>query len=153
MTVANAMAKGTNQVDAPGRGSESGDTRGRLPERKGSPRPRGASGSSGNAPRPSDESRRKRTNERRYVAWGDGVERASCARAASLLPLTFPVASHPGVATIAVVVVARRVDAMLLCDYSHDDAHLWPDGEEVEVGGESSAVSPQSAVADGDSAN
>ena len=145
MTNARDPTKGTNQVDAPGGGSETGETSGRLPERNGPARPRGAGGFAGNMPRPSDESRRKRTSERRYVAWGDGVERASCARATFLLPQTFPVASHPGVATIPAVVVARRAEAVLLCDFSHDGDHVWPDGE--VAGEEPSVVSDQSSVA------
>ncbi len=84
--------------------------------------------------RPPQESRRKRANEQRYTSWGDGIERAFCARARQMLPETFPVASHGGAATISATVVARRGDALLLCTFSHYGPHLWPDGEVVDDG-------------------
>jgi hypothetical protein len=97
------------------------------------PRPRGDAGSppGGNTPRQASDSRRRRGNEPRFVAFGDGLERFNCARADHLLAETFPVASHAGAATIARAVVARRGDALLLCNFTHCDAHVWPDGEEV----------------------
>ena len=91
---------------------------GKAPERKG-------------APRPPSEGRRKRPIEGRYAGWGDGIAREFCARAAHVLPTTFPVASHGGVAIIAPAVVARRSDVLLLCTFSHCGAHVWPDGEVV----------------------
>jgi len=106
-----------------------------LPVPRGSARPRdeqsGAAGSS--PPRPPSDTRRKRPSEGRYAGWRDGLEREFCAHAERLLPTTFPVASHTGVATIAMAVVARRSSALLLCTYSHCGAHAWPDGEIVEV--------------------
>ena len=103
---------------------------GKPPERKGTSRP---------AP----ESRRKRPTEGRYAGWGDGVDRAFCARAEHGLPATFPVASHAGMATIAPAVVARRPDTLLLCTYSHCGAHVWPDGEVVEdAQGDGVALAP-----------
>jgi hypothetical protein len=83
-------------------------------------------------PRPPTEGKRKRSTESRYIGWGDGVDREVCARAAHVLPVTFPVASHGGAATIAATVVARRADALLLCTFSHCGAHVWPDGEVVD---------------------
>jgi hypothetical protein len=80
------------------------------------------------------DNRRRRTNEQRFAGWGDGVDRAYCARAAHLLPSTFPVASHSGAVTIPMTVVARRPDAILLCTYTHFGPHVWPDGETVDDG-------------------
>ena len=114
--------------------SEESDEGSRPPERKGSSRqrtepnnaPRGSPG------RPPQDHRRKRANEQRYAAWGDGIERAWCARALQFLPESFSVASHPGAATIPATVVARRLDRFLLCTFSHHGPHLWPDGEFVD---------------------
>ena len=108
----------------------------RSPERKGSPRQRGdpssalgAGASTGRAPQ---DSRRRRGNDQRYAGWSDGLERAYCSRAAHFLPVTFPVESHAGAATISAAIVARRPDTVLLCTLSHHGAHAWPDGEIVE---------------------
>ncbi|MGH2616975.1 MAG: hypothetical protein ACRDJC_17210 [Thermomicrobiales bacterium] len=60
------------------------------------------------------------------------MDRERCARAEKLLPVTFPVASHSGAATIPMAVVARRDNALLLCNFSHCGAHVWTDGEVVE---------------------
>jgi hypothetical protein len=57
-----------------------------------------------------------------------------CAGAEHALPEIFPVASHAGAATIPATVVARRPDGLLLCTFSHDGPHLWPDGELVDDG-------------------
>ncbi len=84
------------------------------------------------APRPGNEGKRKRPTEDRYTGWGDGIDRVICARAEHVLPTTFPVASHAGMATIAPTVVGRRTDALLLCSFSHCGAHVWPDGEVVD---------------------
>ena len=78
--------------------SQESDEGSRPPERKGSSRqrtepnnvPRGSPG------RPPQDHRRKRANEQRYAAWGDGIERAWCTRALQFLPESCPVASHPG---------------------------------------------------------
>ena len=128
-----------DQLDAARDGSDTVQERTRASERRGSSRPRGESGAASN-PRPTDEPRRRRGVERRYVGWGDGVERAYCLEAIHLLPTAFPVSSRTGVATISTVVVARRVDALLLCDFSHDGDHFWPDGEMVDAGGPSRGV-------------
>ncbi|HEX2280755.1 MAG TPA: hypothetical protein VHG52_03230, partial [Thermomicrobiales bacterium] len=82
--------------------------------------------------RPPPDNRRKRANEQRYAGWGDGIERAWCARAEQFLPETFPVASHTGAATIRAAVVARRPDRFLICTFSHHGPHHWPDGELVD---------------------
>ncbi|MCD6029984.1 MAG: hypothetical protein K0S78_2158 [Thermomicrobiales bacterium] len=84
------------------------------------------------APRPTTEGKRKRSTESRYVGWGDGIDREVCTRAEHVLPMSFPVASHGGAATIAATVVARRAGALLLCTFSHCGAHVWPDGEVVD---------------------
>jgi hypothetical protein len=111
------------------------DEVGKAPDRKGPtpPRPRGEgpSPASGGGSRPGPEPRRKRGNEPRYVGFGDGVERAFCIRDEHFLPLTFPVESHAGAATIRATIVARRADALLLCNFSHGGEHIWPDGEVV----------------------
>jgi hypothetical protein len=88
----------------------------------------------GSPRRPTQDNRRRRTNEQRFAGWGDGIERAFCARAEQFLPETFPVASHAGSATIPATVVARRPDALLLCTFSHHGPHSWPDGELVDDG-------------------
>lgn len=86
---------------------------------------------SGTPGRPAQDTRRKRGNDQRYVGWGDGIERAYCARAEQFLPESFPVASHAGAATIAATIVARHPDRILLCTFSHYGPHVWPDGEIV----------------------
>jgi hypothetical protein len=116
-------------VDASGERPPPLDGGGKPPERKGTPRPPG-------------EGRRKRPTEGRYAGWGDGIAREFCARAAHVLPTTFPVASHGGVAIIAPAVVARRPDAHLLCTFSHCGAHVWPDGEVADDGKSDLATPP-----------
>ncbi len=104
-------------------------------ERKAPPPPRQrgeGGGGPGGGQRSPQEPRRKRTNEQRYAGWGDGLDRAFCLRAETLLPSIFPVESHGGAATIPQIVVARRESALLLCTFSHCGAHVWPDGEIVE---------------------
>jgi hypothetical protein len=105
-------------------------------DRKGPSRQRAEpSNVSGGSPRRlSQDHRRKRANEERYAGWGDGIDRAYCARAQQSLPETFPVASHPGAATIPATIVARRSESFLLCTFSHHGPHLWPDGEVVDDG-------------------
>jgi hypothetical protein len=86
----------------------------------------------GNQPQgQSDEGRRKRPNQARYVGWGDGQNREYCDRMSHVLPRTFPVASHTGAATIRATVVARRSDSYLMCTYDHCGPHVWPDGDVV----------------------
>lgn len=75
--------------------------------------------------RPPQESRRKR-GDQRNASWGDGVDRAWCARALAFLPETFPVESHSGAATIAPAIVDRREHMVLLCNFSHSGEHTWP---------------------------
>lgn len=105
----------------------------RPPSRAGPSRQRGEpSRTSGGSPgRPPQDTRRKRGNEQRYAGWGDGIERAYCARAEQFLPESFPVASHAGAATIPTTIVARSPDRILLCTFSHQGPHVWPDGEIV----------------------
>ena len=101
----------------------------RSAERRAPARPRGDSGAGGASARPADEGRRKRSAERRFVGWGDDVERAYCAQVTHHFPLTFPVESHAGASTIAPAIVARRPGAILLCIFDHSGPHVWPDGE------------------------
>lgn len=114
-------------------------------ERKAAPRPRPEPGHSaaGSPPRAAPDGRRKRPAEGRYTGWGDGLDRVACARAERILPTSFPVASHPGAATIAMAIVARRPDALLLCGFSHCGAHVWPDGEIVEDARAAEAPAPK----------
>jgi hypothetical protein len=87
--------------------------------------------SGGPSSRPPEDARRKRSAERRYVGWGDGIDRYYCARDDHRHPPAFPVESRGGVATIPPTVVARRPDALLLCTFTHAGPHRWPDGEEA----------------------
>jgi len=108
----------------------------RAPDRKGASRQRvEVSGAPGGSPgRTPADTRRRRSNGPRYASWGDGIERAYCTRSKQLLPETFPVESHSGVATIAATVAARRPESILLCTFSHHGPHAWPDGELVDDG-------------------
>ncbi len=110
------------------------DAESKPPERRGSARSRGEQSGplAGAPPRSAADTRRKRPAEGRYTGWRDGLDREFCATAERFLPATFPVSSHAGVATIAMAVVARRADALLVCTFSHCGAHAWPDGEIVE---------------------
>jgi hypothetical protein len=77
------------------------------------------------------ERRRKRggSGERRSdTGFADGIERALCVACHHVLPETFPVQGRSGAAVIRPFVVARRPDAVLLCDGEHPGAHMWPDG-------------------------
>ncbi len=117
--------------------AEPGQTRNEGPrplDRKGPSRQRGELSSvpAGSPGRPPQDTRRKRGNEQRFAGWGDGMERVFCAHAEQFLPETFPVASHAGAATIAAAIVARRPDGLLLCTFSHQGPHVWPDGELVD---------------------
>jgi len=89
--------------------------------------------------RPPQEPRRKR-GEQRASSWGDGIDRAWCAKSLAILPETFPVESHSGVATIAPRVVDRRDQAVLLCNFSHSGDHEWPAVMALLEGGESPPV-------------
>ncbi len=116
----------------PGQARDEGS---RPTDRQGPSRQRGEpSNVPGGPPGRLQDTRRKRGNEQRYAGWGDGSERAYCARAAHSLPETFPVASHAGAATIPATIVARRPDGLLLCTFSHHGPHVWPDGELVDDG-------------------
>lgn len=122
-------------ADAPAERAERHEEGARAPEHRGSgsSRGRGHAGSAvaGNPPRPPQEPRRRRNNEGRFAGFGDGIERAFCARAERFLPRAFPVESHAGAATILQTIVARRPGALLLCTFSHCGEHVWPDGEVV----------------------
>ena len=98
---------------------ESGKSQERHPPAPGKPRPEQQH------QRPQQESRRKR-GDQRANSWGDGVDRAWCTRALTFLPETFPAESHAGAATIAPMVVDRRDQMILLCNYSHSGDHEWP---------------------------
>ena len=108
----------------------------RPPNRPGPSRQRGESGSvpGGSLGRLPQDTRRKRGNDQRYAGWGDGIERVFCARPAHFLPESFPVASHASAATIPATIVAQRPNRLLLCTFSHQGPHIWPDGELVGDG-------------------
>ena len=120
-------------MDASSGRAETRNAGNKSPDRKGSPRGRGEPGPSGrgSSPKQANDTSRKRPPPPRYVGWGDGIERAYCLRAGHLVATTFPVATHPGAATIPATVVARRPDALLYCTFDHLGAHVWPDGEVV----------------------
>ena len=83
------------------------------------------------APRPEEPKRRRPTAaERRFAGYGDGIERARCAAQFHRIPPGFPVQRRVGVATLPARPVARRPDAILLCDGAHPGPHRWPDGDE-----------------------
>lgn len=89
-----------------------------------------------------DDRRRKRGpgQEHRVPAgFGDGIERAICARFVHVLPPAFPVQNRPGIATSRPTEVARRVNDVLLCDRNHEGDCVWPDGS-------SSLENPRSAI-------
>jgi hypothetical protein len=122
------------KVSPPGERAAGRGEGGRSGDRRAPARPRGEGGAG--PARPAEEGRRKRAPERRYVGWADDIERAYCARVVHRFPTAFPVASHPGAATIAPAIVARRPRAILLCIFDHEGPHVWPDGEEVSAAGE-----------------
>ena len=77
-----------------------------------------------------DEARRGRSDRPRPMSFPDGTEQAFCsAYQVAAVPPDFPVQSRPGVATLRATVVARRSQAILLCDAGHTGEHIWPDGE------------------------
>jgi hypothetical protein len=81
-----------------------------------------------------DDRRRRKSSggERRATSgYGDGVERAFCLSLRHLPPPGFPVQHRAGVAAIVPTVVARRPEAVLLCDCVHQGPHAWPDGDLV----------------------
>ena len=93
-----------------------------------------ASSPRGNAPRPPQESRRKRGGDHRGTGWGDQLLHSICIHALHELPPAFPVEHHLSTATIPRAIVARRDDEVLFCTYSHCGPHAWPDGEVVSEG-------------------
>ncbi len=88
--------------------------------------------SAGPSPQRSDEPKRRRPTaaERRFAGFGDEIERAWCAARDHRLPPDFPVHRRQGIATLAMRPVARRPEAILLCDSAHAGPHRWPDGDE-----------------------
>ncbi len=54
-----------------------------------------------------------------------------CASFHLVLPESFPVTTHAGIATLRVTEVGERNGSVLLCDGGHSGAHHWPDGEAV----------------------
>lgn len=63
------------------------------------------------------------------MGFGDGIERAFCLALGHVPPPAFPVQHRTGVAALRPAVVARRANAILLCDCEHEGPHSWPDGE------------------------
>ncbi|CAN5834210.1 hypothetical protein BH24CHL4_BH24CHL4_17600 [soil metagenome] len=66
--------------------------------------------------------------------FADGLVRCFCRNAKHVPPLTFPVAGRSGVATPALVELARTDQVILLCDLLHEGPHMWPDGEQFSPG-------------------
>lgn len=64
-----------------------------------------------------------------HYTFTDGLEHCFCRNATRVPPATFPVAGREGVATPAMVELARTEQMILLCDLLHEGPHLWPDGE------------------------
>lgn len=117
-----------------GRAERRNDGR-QAPERRGSPplRSRGDSaGPAANGGRAPQESRKRRPAEQRFAGWGDNLERVLCVSVIHALPTGFPPEQHGNLATIPRSVVARRPDALLLCNHAHCGPHIWPDGEIVD---------------------
>jgi hypothetical protein len=83
-----------------------------------------------------DRRRRKSQNgDRRAISgFGDGVERAFCLSLRHRPPPDFPVQHRTGVAALVPTIVARRPEAVLLCDCVHEGPHAWPDGDLVGDG-------------------
>ena len=92
----------------------------------GGDRDQSAAGSGGRQPRGATG---RRGRERRPPGFNDGLDHAVCLARGHVPPPDFPVQHRTGVATLRRRVVARRPDALLLCDGEHQGPHRWPDGE------------------------
>ncbi len=99
------------------------------------PRPKsGQNRRGGRPPEGSDDRRRRKpqSGDRRAMSgFGDGIERAFCLSLRHRPPPDFPVQHRTGVAALVPAVVARRPEAVLLCDCVHEGPHSWPDGDLV----------------------
>jgi len=84
--------------------------------------------------RAGDDSRWKRSSDRKPAGFGDTIERAYCAASVHVVPPSFPVQHRTGVATLRPVVVASRPGSLLICDSGHPGPHRWPDGDIAEDG-------------------
>ena len=98
--------------------------------------PRAKSGQNrrgGGRPAEGGDDRRRRKSQvgerRASSGFGDGVERAFCLALRHRPPPDFPVQHRTGIAALVPTVVARRSEAVLLCDCVHEGPHSWPDGE------------------------
>lgn len=88
----------------------------------------------GRNPESDDRSKRKSQPAQRaaIVGFGDGIERAICARFQPAFATGFPAHHRTGVATISPVIVDRRPTAILLCNSLHEGPHFWPNGDPVD---------------------
>lgn len=77
--------------------------------------------------------RRKEGGDRRGIyGFGDAIERCTCVSYHHVMPEIWPVHSRSNLATLRMVEVDRRPNAILYCDSAHAGPHLWPDGELVD---------------------
>jgi hypothetical protein len=79
--------------------------------------------------RPQGRGKRGGASRRSLYSFPDGLEHCFCRNATRVPPASFPVAGREGVATPAMVELARTDQVILLCDLLHEGPHLWPDGE------------------------
>jgi hypothetical protein len=74
--------------------------------------------------------RRRKDGERRGLyGFGDSIQRCTCLSYHHEMPEAWPVHSRSNLATLRMIEVDRRPDAVLFCDGAHAGPHLWPDGE------------------------
>jgi hypothetical protein len=62
------------------------------------------------------------------------IQRAYCRLHRVALPTRYPVQHRSDLAFHRPAIVATRPGEELLCNSEHDGPHLWPDGDEAEVG-------------------
>ncbi|HET8521862.1 MAG TPA: hypothetical protein VFL82_01440 [Thermomicrobiales bacterium] len=86
-----------------------------------------------NAPGGDDRRRRRSPGaaSQRRQGFADGLDHAFCTNYRHRLPREFPPHDRAGLATVQPSEVARRSDAVLLCDRRHLGSCVWPDGEPV----------------------
>jgi hypothetical protein len=98
-----------------------------------SPDSRQSGGSGGQSRGEKQPGRGKRgggSRGKHLYTFADGLEHCYCRNAMRVPPETFPVTGRTGVATPAMVELARNDKVVLLCDLLHEGPHMWPDGEQ-----------------------
>lgn len=101
---------------------------------QGQPRKKRGSGKrGGRPPEQSEGGRPSRARGEKSVmsGFGDGLDRAVCSAVVHQLPSVFPANHRSGLASGRLLTVARKADALLLCDGRHDGPHVWPNGDLV----------------------